>query len=96
MFDWFKSKEETPTQELRTWDPRTVTMQQPTTPEAATTNQVVSEQPVRVQISVSNGDHKLMDSAAPTGNHAYFSPWWWRGRGCLLRSMHRDSLLRVL
>ncbi|PIG69620.1 hypothetical protein AARAC_006628 [Aspergillus arachidicola] len=45
MFDWFKSKEETPTQELRTWDPRTVAMQQPTTPEAATTNQVVSEQP---------------------------------------------------
>ncbi|PYH81116.1 hypothetical protein BO82DRAFT_354855 [Aspergillus uvarum CBS 121591] len=49
MFNWFKSsnKESAPTQQP-TWDANTVTMQQPSGPEAPVTERVVTGQPVCV------------------------------------------------
>ncbi|RHZ53089.1 hypothetical protein CDV55_102149 [Aspergillus turcosus] len=48
LFDFFKSsKDSAPSQQQPTWDPNTLTMQQPASPEAPSTERVVTEQPVR-------------------------------------------------
>lgn len=48
LFDFFKSsKDASPAQQQPTWDPNTLTMQQPPRPEAPSTERVVTEQPVR-------------------------------------------------
>lgn len=46
IFGWFKSSKEERAPE-RKWDPKTVTMEQPTSPPAPSTERVVTEQPVR-------------------------------------------------
>ncbi|GFF33095.1 hypothetical protein IFM46972_03772 [Aspergillus udagawae] len=46
LFDFFKSsKDSAPTQQQPTWDPNTLTMQQPASPEAPSTERTVTEQP---------------------------------------------------
>ncbi|PKX99485.1 uncharacterized protein P174DRAFT_437946 [Aspergillus novofumigatus IBT 16806] len=46
LFDFFKSsKDSAPAQQHPTWDPNTLTMQQPASPEAPSTERVVTEQP---------------------------------------------------
>lgn len=45
IFGWFKSSKEERAPE-RKWDPKTVTMEQPTSPPAPSTERVVTEQPV--------------------------------------------------
>ncbi|RAH39665.1 uncharacterized protein BO95DRAFT_377512 [Aspergillus brunneoviolaceus CBS 621.78] len=59
MFNWFKSsnKESAPT-EQPTWDANTVTMQQPSGPEAPVTERVVTgqpNQPEQMQMSLRGG-----------------------------------------
>ncbi|KAL2222041.1 hypothetical protein M432DRAFT_636694 [Thermoascus aurantiacus ATCC 26904] len=44
IFGWFKSSKEERAPE-RKWDPKTVTMEQPTSPPAPSTERVVTEQP---------------------------------------------------
>ncbi|KAL2011279.1 hypothetical protein VTN00DRAFT_3997 [Thermoascus crustaceus] len=44
IFGWFKSSKEERAPE-RTWDPKTMTMEQPTSPPAPSTERVVTEQP---------------------------------------------------
>lgn len=48
LFSWFKSSKEesAPQTQQPTWDPNTLTMQQPSSPAAPTTERVVTEQPV--------------------------------------------------
>ncbi|KEY76587.1 hypothetical protein BA78_8832 [Aspergillus fumigatus] len=49
LFDFFKSsKDASPAQQQPTWDPNTLTMQQPPRPEAPSTERVVTEQPLKV------------------------------------------------
>jgi hypothetical protein len=50
LFSWFSSKESTAPE--ATWDATTATVQnqQPTSPEAPTTDRVITEQPVRDMI----------------------------------------------
>ncbi|KAB8239230.1 uncharacterized protein BDW43DRAFT_306112 [Aspergillus alliaceus] len=46
LFDFFKSsKQEPPRTQEPTWDPNTLSMQQPLSPAAPTAERVVSEQP---------------------------------------------------
>ncbi|KAL4889523.1 hypothetical protein BDV59DRAFT_205193 [Aspergillus ambiguus] len=47
IFTWFKSSKEesAPKTQQPTWDPNTLTMQQPSSPAAPTTERVVTEQP---------------------------------------------------
>ncbi|KAE8418390.1 hypothetical protein BDV36DRAFT_295232 [Aspergillus pseudocaelatus] len=46
LFDFFKSsKEESPRTQEPTWDPNTMTMQQPASPPAPIVDRAVSEQP---------------------------------------------------
>ncbi|KAF7621335.1 hypothetical protein F9C07_10375 [Aspergillus flavus] len=46
LFDFFKSsKEESPRTQEPTWDPNTMTMQQPSSPSAPVVDRAVSEQP---------------------------------------------------
>ncbi|GAT18554.1 similar to An12g10350 [Aspergillus luchuensis] len=47
MFDWFKSSNKESATQQPTWNPNTMTMQQPSAPEAPVTEQVVTGQPVR-------------------------------------------------
>jgi hypothetical protein len=44
---WFKSSKEEETPKDATWNPNTLTMEQPTSPAAPNQSQVVTEQPVR-------------------------------------------------
>lgn len=47
LFDFFKSsKEESPRTQEPTWDPNTMTIQQPSSPSAPVVDRAVSEQPV--------------------------------------------------
>ncbi|RAK84455.1 hypothetical protein BO79DRAFT_259232 [Aspergillus costaricaensis CBS 115574] len=45
MFDWFKSSNKESATQQPTWNPNTMTMQQPSAPEAPVTEQVVTGQP---------------------------------------------------
>jgi len=45
-FNFFKSAPEAETTNENSWSPDTIAMQQPSSPAAPSTNQVVSEQPV--------------------------------------------------
>lgn len=44
--NWFKSSNQQESAQQPTWDPNTLTMQQPTSPQAPSTENVVTEQPV--------------------------------------------------
>ncbi|OOO07119.1 hypothetical protein OAory_01093220 [Aspergillus oryzae] len=44
-FSWFKSSKEEETSQQPTWNPNTLTMEQPTSPAAPNQQQVVTEQP---------------------------------------------------
>ncbi|BDD55274.1 hypothetical protein MAP00_000811 [Monascus purpureus] len=43
--NWFKSSNQQESAQQPTWDPNTLTMQQPTSPQAPSTENVVTEQP---------------------------------------------------
>ncbi|PYH98469.1 hypothetical protein BO71DRAFT_316372, partial [Aspergillus ellipticus CBS 707.79] len=45
MFSWFKSSKQESATQQPTWDANTMTMQQPSSPEAPSTERVVTEQP---------------------------------------------------
>ncbi|KAF9892478.1 hypothetical protein FE257_001587 [Aspergillus nanangensis] len=45
LFNWFKSSTEEPKTQQPTWDPNTVTTQQPSSPAAPSTDRVVAQQP---------------------------------------------------
>lgn len=46
LFDWFKSSKQEDSSQQPTWDPNTMTMNQPSSPSAPTTECVVTQQPV--------------------------------------------------
>jgi hypothetical protein len=50
MFGWFKSSNESQLTQEPTWDAATMTMEQPSNAEAMSSNQVVSQQPVCLNI----------------------------------------------
>ncbi|GKZ20858.1 hypothetical protein AbraIFM66951_009177 [Aspergillus brasiliensis] len=74
MFDWFKSsnKESAATQQP-TWNPNTMTMQQPSAPEAPVTEQVVTGQPGQqetMQMSLRGGGEVVPVSPASSAANA--------------------------
>lgn len=53
LFDWFKSSKQEDSSQQPTWDPNTMTMTQPSSPSAPTTERVVTQQPVCLLLYIS-------------------------------------------
>lgn len=79
MFDWFKSSNKESATQQPTWNPNTMTMQQPSAPEAPVTEQVVTGQPVRPTHLQSPLHHKNKSNIplGPARDDADGLAWWW-------------------
>lgn len=84
VFNWFKSsKEESSATQQPSWDANTMTMQQPSSPEAPSTERVVTQQPVRflsspymylILYGIKAND---LFSAELPGRNEDGPAWWW-------------------
>lgn len=78
LFDFFKSsKEESPRTQQPTWDPNTMTMQQPASPPAPMVDRTVSEQPVCLFSTGLGGKNWEANLLEYPGEHAFAWRWCW-------------------
>lgn len=83
---WFRPSGQEEVQEV-TWDPVTLTMNQPQSPAAPTMDEIVTDQPVRAWFLFHLGPLQtwgLTNSTSdPQRRNGLAPAWWWRTGGCV-------------